>query len=87
MKAGTALYAKGQAMADDNELQQRVCRACNRTYKYPLLKSLASRFYCEECMQLDPEIRAAFEQFNKRIKTLTTMVEKLEKKLDVRSEK
>lgn len=74
-------------MADETELQQRVCRACNRTYKYPVLKSLASRFYCEDCMGLDANIRASFEQFNKRIKTLTTMVEKLQKKSEVSSEK
>ena len=65
----------------DDELQQRVCRACNATYKYPVLHSLASRFYCEDCMELPARIRATFEQMNKRIKTLTATLDKHEKSL------
>ena len=67
---------------DDDELQERVCRACNQTYDYPALKSLASRFYCKDCMELPPAVRATFEQFNKRLKTLAAAVGKLERKLD-----
>ncbi len=63
----------------DQELQQRVCRACNATYRYPVRHSLASRFYCQDCMELAPGVRAAFEQMNKRIKTLTANIEKLER--------
>src|SRR5690606_32981196 len=63
---------------DKAEIQQRVCRACNSTYKYPVLRSLATRFYCADCMELPERVRAAFEQFNKRIKNLTATVEKLE---------
>jgi len=66
---------------DKAEIQQRVCRACNSTYKYPVLRSLATRFYCADCMELPERVRAAFEQFNKRIKNLTATVEKLEKRL------
>jgi hypothetical protein len=66
---------------DDDELQERVCRSCNRTYDYPVLKSAATRFYCEECMELPPPVRAAFEQFNKRIKTLSAAIARLEQKL------
>ncbi len=69
---------------DDDELQERTCRACSQTYEYPVLKSMATRFYCEACMQLPPTVRAAFEQFNKRLKTLDATVRKLEKKLDVK---
>ena len=66
---------------DIDELQKRVCRACNQTYEYPVYKSSATRFYCEGCMELSAEVRATFEQFNKRIKTLTATVAKLEQKL------
>lgn len=65
----------------DDELQQRVCRACSRTYDYPELRSLATRFYCADCSDLPPAVRATFEQFNKRIKSLTASVQKLEQKL------
>jgi hypothetical protein len=66
---------------NDDELQERVCRACNRTYDYPELKSGATRFYCEACADLPAGVRATFEQFNKRIKTLSATVQKLEQKL------
>lgn len=61
----------------DDELQERVCRGCDRTYRYPVPHSLASRFYCDDCMQLDPRIRAQFELLNKRVKALASKVEKL----------
>jgi hypothetical protein len=66
----------------DDELQERVCRACNQTYDYPVRKSTATRFYCEDCMELPSAVRTAFEQFNKRIKTLAATVAKLEQKLN-----
>ena len=67
---------------DDDELQERVCRACNQTYAYPVLKSMATRFYCKDCMELPPAVRSTFEQFNKRLKALAAAVGKLEQKLD-----
>jgi hypothetical protein len=63
--------------AGEDELQQRVCRACNASYKYPVLRSLATRFYCESCAELPAGVRQAFEQMNKRIRNLTASVEKL----------
>lgn len=66
---------------DDDELQERICRACSRAYDYPVHKSLATRFYCEECAGLPPAVRSTFEQFNKRLKTLGAAVQKLEQKL------
>jgi len=65
---------------DDDELQQRACRACGQTYDYPVLKSQATRFYCASCMELPPPVRATFEQFNKRLKALTAAVQKLEQR-------
>ncbi len=64
-----------------DELQERICRACDRKYKYPVLRSEATRFYCEDCMQLSPDVRGTFEQYNKRIKKLTSQLAKLEKAL------
>jgi hypothetical protein len=67
-------------MAKENdELQERTCRSCDRTYKYPMLKSTATRFYCEACMELSPEVRSTFEHYNKRLKKLTSQLAKLEK--------
>jgi len=67
-------------MADQSdELQERTCRACDRTYKYPVPKSTATRFYCEACMELSPEVRGTFELYNKRIKKLEKQIAKLEK--------
>lgn len=54
----------------DPELQIRVCRACNASYDYPVIKSRATRFYCETCAQLPDDSRAVFESMNKRLKDL-----------------
>ena len=69
----------------DNELQQRVCRACSRGYAYPVLHSQATRFYCADCAALPPGVRDTFELINKRMKKLSATVEKLEKKLTARA--
>ena len=59
-----------------DELQTRTCRACGRPYPYPVLKSAATRFYCQSCMRLDLPTRETFEHFNKRIKELTAALRK-----------
>ena len=64
-----------------DELQQRTCRACNATYKYPVPKSMATRFYCDSCAGLPSEVRATFEQYNKRLKALAAKVRQLGDKL------
>lgn len=71
---------------DDDELQQRVCRACNQTYDYPERGSAATRFYCAGCMELPAPVRATFEQFNKRVKSLSATVQKLEQKLNAKGD-
>ncbi|MFH0981133.1 MAG: hypothetical protein V2A79_06315 [Planctomycetota bacterium] len=63
-----------------DELQDRVCRCCDRKYRYPVPKSLATRFYCEACSRLSEEARAMFELFNKRLRKLSADVEKLGRK-------
>lgn len=62
---------------EDNELQDRICRACNETYRYPVPRSGATRFHCETCAELPTATRGVLEKFNKRIKALTQQVEKL----------
>ncbi len=65
----------------DDELQERVCRACNETYRYPVRSGSATRFYCEACSELSIELRALFERQNRRIKALTAQAAKLEQRL------
>ena len=54
----------------EDELQNRTCRCCNRTFKYPVPKSTATRFYCARCADLDRAVRDMFELFNKRLRRL-----------------
>lgn len=65
---------------DTDEIHERVCRACNETYNYPVPKSPATRFYCETCAGLDAPVRAVLERYNKRLKSLATTVHKLEQR-------
>jgi len=62
------------------ETSKRVCRACNESYDYPVLRSLATRFHCAACVELPAETRALFEKYNKRIKALAAQVAKLEQR-------
>lgn len=54
----------------DDELQSRQCRACDRKYDYPVVRSRATRFYCETCADLSDGVRATIERLNKRIRDL-----------------
>ena len=65
----------------DDETQERGCRACDKRYVYPVPRSLATRFYCAECMTLPPAVRATFEQFNRRLRKLAATVSTLEQEL------
>jgi hypothetical protein len=60
-----------------DEIQDRTCRVCGRKYQYPIPRSLATRFNCDKCVSLDPEVRAMFQHFNKRITTLQKQVNAL----------
>lgn len=64
-----------------DELQERVCRCCDRTYSYPVPKSLATRFYCETCSQLDGVVRGLLETYNKRLRRLSREVQTLREQL------
>ncbi|MBI4579989.1 MAG: hypothetical protein HY718_09830 [Planctomycetes bacterium] len=68
-------------MADeDNELQERVCRACGEPYRYPVRHSPATRFHCASCAGLPADVRAMFEKYNRRIKALAVQLERLEQR-------
>ena len=62
-----------------DELQERVCRACHQTYRYPVPRSPATRFHCEVCVDLPLNLRSTLERMTKRITQLTSRVEKLER--------
>jgi hypothetical protein len=59
------------------ELQDRTCRSCGKSYRYPVIKSNATRFYCEECIALPRGMRAICERLNKRLVQLEKKVGKL----------
>ncbi len=61
----------------DDELQERACRCCERSYRYPVPRSTATRFYCQYCVGLDAGVREMFELFNKRLGRLTSQIESL----------
>jgi hypothetical protein len=65
-----------------DELQTRVCRSCDRSYKYPVPKSLATRFYCERCAQVTRESRLLFEAFNKRLRRMSKEITDLKKMVE-----
>ncbi|NLX21609.1 MAG: hypothetical protein GXY55_08040 [Phycisphaerae bacterium] len=62
----------------EDELEDRVCRACHQTYRYPIRKSSATRSHCETCANLPPSVRSTLEKLTKRVTQLTSRVEKLE---------
>ena len=66
---------------EQEELQQRVCRVCHQRYRYPVLKSPATRFHCEACVALPAAVRGVLEKQGRRLKELTVQVEQLERDL------
>lgn len=48
----------------------RTCRACGKTFEYPLKGSSATRHHCEDCVVIDPETRKVFERLSSRIQRL-----------------
>lgn len=61
------------------ELQDRTCRACQSPYRYPVPHSLATRFYCDACMELPAEVRGTIEKLTKQLKQLAGRIDKLER--------
>ena len=61
----------------DPKSDRRTCRACGDGYPYPEQKSLATRSYCEHCVQIPRETRRALERMRRRIDRLTKEVASL----------
>ena len=60
----------------DETLKKRTCRCCNREFAYPVLKSKATRFHCEDCAQVKPDVRKVFELMNRRMKRMEAALAK-----------
>jgi|GEM_PF-350087 len=58
----------------------RTCRACGKQFEYPIKGSMATRFHCEECIVIPPDIRKASERLFARIQKLELTVKRLETK-------
>lgn len=67
--------------APSGELQERTCRSCGRRFKYPVPRSLATRFYCEACVALPAETRAVFEHYHQRVRNLTAEIDRTKAEL------
>ena len=64
-------------MMAESDNGRRSCRCCGESYDYPGVRSLATRTYCEHCVEIAPEARRAVERMRRRIDRLTKEVEKL----------
>lgn len=58
----------------------RTCRACGKQFEYPLKGSAATRFHCEECVDLPPDTRKVAERLFTRLQKLELTVKRLEQK-------
>ena len=58
----------------------RTCRACGKQFEYPIKGSLATRFHCEECVKIPPDIRTIFERLSTRLQKLEHTIKRLEAK-------
>ncbi len=60
-----------------NDLQRRTCRACGQNYDYPGHQSLATRTYCEHCVQIPEPSRRIFERMRRRLSRLEKTLDDL----------
>jgi len=58
----------------------RTCRACGKQFEYPIKGSTATRFHCEECVDLPPDTRKVAERLFTRLQKLELTVKRLEQK-------
>ena len=56
--------------------ERRTCRCCGEGYPYPERKSIATRTYCENCVQIPAEPRRAIERLRRRVERLAKALEK-----------
>ncbi len=58
----------------------RTCRACGKQFEYPIKGSMATRFHCEDCVELPPGLRKVAERLFARVQKLEHTVKRLEAK-------
>jgi hypothetical protein len=58
----------------------RTCRACGKQFEYPLKGNRATRFHCEDCVDIDPDTRKLAERLFVRVQKLEQTVKRLEQK-------
>jgi hypothetical protein len=58
----------------------RTCRACGKQFEYPLKGSPATRFHCEDCVDITPDTRRLAERLFSRVQKLELTVKRLEQR-------
>ena len=52
------------------ETRIRTCRACGKSFEYPIKGSVATRHHCEECFTIPADVRKICERLSARIQAL-----------------
>jgi len=52
------------------ETRIRNCRACGKSFEYPIKGSAATRHHCEDCVNLPVNVRKILERLSARIQSL-----------------
>ncbi len=60
-------------------MEKRNCRVCGVSYQYPVPKSIATRFYCDQCVQIPGEIRRVLELMRRKMDRMESKIDKLER--------
>ena len=60
--------------------RMRTCRACGKQFEYPIKGNPATRFHCEECVDLPADTRKVAERLFTRMQKLELTVKRLEQK-------
>jgi hypothetical protein len=58
----------------------RTCRVCAKQFEYPVKGSAATRFHCEECVNIDADLRLIFERLSTRLQKIELALKRLESK-------
>ncbi len=64
---------------------KRVCKVCGCKYEYPIRRSPATRFHCEECTLIDEPLRRLIGKMRQRIDRLAAEVEALKKRAKIQA--
>lgn len=58
----------------------RTCRACGKQFEYPLKGNKATRFHCEDCVDVPPDTLKVAERLFARVQKLELTVKRLEQR-------